>query len=408
VSGVVLLLVVLVFVVLKYLGTLSPWKLTHWLFSYELGFVKRGLVGTLLRAGLPREVVTVESVVVVSLIIAAVFVVALYLLALPLLVEEGRQRSGLIALAALLAPGIGYLLSDLGRFDVLIVALCLLTILAARRMGRFPHALFLAVACLLVLIHEAAIVLAVPMLFVAHLHGSGRLQAVADPRQWPALALRVAAPVLVCAAVTLFGRSDLALADLLGTLAAHADFTPLPRSAYVLVRTVDSNFAQVLGGQAGGEAPEISLGTVDMLQFGMILGVAGLQQVLGHLSFQPLDRERRLPILTALHLSFAAPFVLLIVGIDWGRWVALASAQCAVLMLLFARDLPLSSEAPVPRRFAALALAFVVLAAGSGYRMHGVRRPGMLTSPQANVLSWVSDTQRSTAWHQAFVVPQVR
>lgn len=400
-SGVVLLVVVLAFVLLKYLGTITRWKLTHWLFSYELGFVKRGLVGTLLQAGLPGGVVTVEAVVVASLVIVAVFVVALCMLALPLFTEEARQRSALIALSALLAPGIGYLLSDLGRFDVLNLALCLLAILAARRLGRFPDALFLSVSVLLVLIHEAALVLAVPMLFVAYLHGNGRLDALADPRKWPALALRAAVPVLLCAALTVFGRSDLALPELLARLAAHADFTPLPRSAYVLVRGLDSNVAQVLGGQDAGEAAEVSLGKVEMIQFWMILGVAALQQVFAHLSFQPLDRARRLPILAALHLCFAAPFLLLIVGVDWARWTALASAQCAVLMLLFARDLPISNESPGPRRFVALAFAFLIVAAGSGYGMQGARR-GIVMSPQANVLSWIHDTRLSPGWHQAF------
>jgi hypothetical protein len=398
---VVLLVVVLVFVALKYLGTITRWKLTHWLFSYELGFVKRGLVGTLLQAGMPAGVVTVEAVVVVSLIIVAVFLFALGALALPLFAEEGRQRSALVALAALLAPGIGYLLSDLGRFDVLNLGLCLLAILVARRMGRFPAALFLPVSCLLMLIHEAALVLSFPTLLVAYLHANGRLDALVDPRRWSALALRASPALLLCAGSILFGRSDLPLPDLLAQLAAHADFAPIPQSAYVLVRGLDSNIAQVLG-QGTGEAAEVSLGGVDMLQFWMVLAIAAFQQVFAHLAFRPLDRSASRPMLTALHLCFAAPFLLMLVGVDWARWAALGSAQCAVLMLLFARQMPAASEAPVPRRLVALALAFVIVAAGSGYAMQGARR-GMVLPPQVNVLSWIHDAERSPAWYYAFL-----
>jgi hypothetical protein len=181
----------------------------------------------------------------------------------------------------------------------------------------------------------------------------------------------------------------------------------VPQSAYVLVRSLDSNVAQVLGGTSAGESGEVSLGRVDLLQFWMLFGVAVLQQAFAHLSFRRLDRARRLPVLAALHLCFAAPFVLMLVGIDWARWAALASAQSAVLMLLFARELPGSDEVPGKSRFAALTLAFLVFAAGSGYRMQGARR-GMVMSPQVNVLGWWYDTEQGGAWYHGFVGPDLR
>jgi hypothetical protein len=398
-SGAALLLVVLGFVVLKYLGTIANWKLTHWLFSYELGFVKRALVGSLLQAALPGGVVTVEAVVVASLVIAGLFVVAIGTLAFPLLAENGRRRSALVALVALLAPGVGYVLADLGRFDVLNLTLCLSSVLLALRLGSFPYSLFLLSSCVMLLIHEAALVLAVPTLFAAWLHCNGRLAALCAPGQWPGLALRLVPPVLLGAALLLFGRTDLALPELLARLQAHADFPPSPQSAYVLVRSIGSNVAQVLGGES--VPGEVALGSVDLLSFWMVLGIAVPQQLVAYLCFRPLDRAQRLPILTALQLCFAAPFVLLSMGVDWSRWVALSSAQCAVLMLLFARDLPESIESLVPRPFVASALAFVVLAAGSGYLMQGARR-AMVMSPQANVLIWSDDTQRAAVWYQAF------
>ena len=402
-SGGALLAVVLAFVVLKYLGTVNPWKLTHWLFSYELGFVKRGLVGTLLRAALPGRVVTSEMIVGVSLVVAAAFIAALGTLALPLLMERHRRRSVLIGLIGLLAPGVGYLLSDLGRFDVLNLALSLLTILAALRLKRFPYPLFLGVSCALLLIHEAALVLAVPLLFFAHLQLNDRLDALVNPARWTALALRLCPLVLLFGGITFFGRSELALGELLDRLAEHADFAPSPRSAYVLLRGLDSNVAQVVGGEPGPVG--LALGHADALTFSLVFGMAVVQQVFTHVSFRVLDRRERIATITALHLTFAAPFVLLAVGIDWERWAALASAQSAMLMMLFARGLPASSEAPVSRDYFAFALGLLVVAAGSGHPMEGARR-GLVHSPQANVLDWLEDRRNSAVWYEAFLVPR--
>jgi hypothetical protein len=397
---------VVLFVLLKYLGTINAWKLTHWLFSYELGFVKRGLVGTLAHAVLPRGIVTREAVVVASLVVVAVFLIALACFALPLFGGEERRRSWYVGLVALLAPGIGYLLSDLGRFDILNVALCLLTLLAARRLGRFPYPLFVAVSWLILLIHEAALLIALPMLFVAYLHANGRLGELAELRRWPLLALRLAPALLLAAVIALLGRSDLALPDLVARLATQADFAPSPESAFVLERSLDSDVAQVMGETTddsnGAEMKELRLGGVDPLPFELILGVAALQQLFAHLVFLALDRARRRPTLIALHLGFAAPLLLMLVGVDWQRWAAMASAQSTVMMLLFARDLPATRESPLPIGLAALALGLVVVTAGSSYEMEGARRE-IVESPQTSVLFLIEDAHRSRFWYQAFL-----
>jgi hypothetical protein len=409
-SGIALLLVLVAFVVAKYLGTLNPWKLTHWAFSYDLGFVKRALPGTLLQWVLPGGVVTREAVVAVSVGISGAFVLALAMLAFPLFADPMRRRSLLVAIAALLAPGIGFLLADLGRFDILNLSLSLLAILLAERLGRFPYPVFVAVATVQLLIHEAALVLAVPVLFVAYLRSNGRLGALIDRAQWPELGVRVAPVVLLFGVLAVFARSDLTLPDLLARLASRTDFEPVPRSTLVLLRSLDSHLGQVAGLQgAPGAAPGTKpvLGSGDLLSLWLILGVAVLQQVVAHVSFRALDREGRLPVWVALHLSFAAPFVMLLVGVDWPRWVALASAQCAVLMLLFARDLLDAGERDEPRGFFVLVLVFVIVASGSSYRMLGARF-GMTVSPQTNVLGWLHDLRASDAWYEPFLRADVR
>ncbi|MEN8162398.1 MAG: hypothetical protein ABFS41_20165, partial [Myxococcota bacterium] len=288
-ARIALLVGVLVFVGLKYLGTTSAWKLTHWLFSWELGFVKRGLVGTLLQLFHPGGVVSSEAIVALSLVVVAGFLVALGALAAPLFAERERRRSLAIGLVALLAPGVGYLLSDLGRFDVLNLLLCVLTLLAAQALGRFPYALLLGVSGVALLIHEAALLLCLPMLFVAYLEANGRLEALPDPRQWPRLALLAAPAVVLFVALAGFGFSDRPLPELVASLSARADFAPSPRSAYVLLRPLRSNVAQVLGAEGAvpesGAAQALALGSVDMLSFWLILAIAALQQGFAHFAF---------------------------------------------------------------------------------------------------------------------------
>ena len=145
----------------------------------------------------------------------------------------------------------------------------------------------------------------------------------------------------------------------------------------------------------------LPLGAVDMLSFWLVLAVAALQQVFAHFAFAGLAPARRRAVRLALHGAFLAPCVLMLVGVDWGRWVAAGSAQCAVLMLLFARDLPETAEAPVGRNFALGTMGVLLVAAGSGIPMQGARR-GIVMSPQAGVMAWLQDRRNSDAWYEAF------
>jgi hypothetical protein len=403
-AGVALLVVLLVFVGLKYLGTTSPWKLTHWLFSYEIGFVKRGLVGTLMQASSAGGVVSGEAIVAAALAIAGLFLLALGAFAYPLF--AGRSQRGALAIGtvALLSPGVGFLLSDLGRFDILNLTLCLLVLSAASALGRFPAVWFVAVSFVALLIHEAALLLCLPMLFVTFLELNGQLEALLDRSRWPRLALVAAPPLLLFVALASLGFSDRPLPELAASLAAHADFEPSPRSAYVLLRPLRSNVAQVLGTDGAvpetGAAQALALGSADTVSFWLIVGVAALQLGFAHLAFAGCEPARRRAVRLVLTGCFLAPLPLMIVGVDWSRWVAAGSVQCAVLMLLFARSLPAPPRAPT-RNFVLATLLVVVLLAGAGIPMQGARR-GIVMSPQAGVLGWLRDHQVAEAWYLAF------
>jgi hypothetical protein len=261
---------------------------------------------------------------------------------------------------------------------------------------------FVAVSFVALLIHEAALLLCLPMLFVTFLELNGQLGALLDRSRWPWLALVAAPPLLLFVALTYLGFSDRPLPELVASLAAHADFEPAPRSAYVLLRPLRSNLAQVLG--TDGAVPEtgapLALGSADTVSFWLILGVAALQLGFAHLAFADCEPARRRAVRLALTGCFLAPLPLMIIGVDWSRWVGAGSVQCAVLMLLFARTLPAASGAPT-RNFVLATLLVVVLLAGAGVPMQGARR-GIVMSPQAGVMGWLRDHRVAEAWYLAF------
>ena len=414
VVGAALLCSALAFITLKYVGTINAWKLTHWLFGYDLGFVKRGVLGTLAAALTPGDVTSVRAIVTLSLCATALFVVALGAFAWPAFARPMRWRTRVAALFALASPGFGYLLSDLGRFDILNYALGLGAICAARALGRFPDPLFLGIAALVLLIHEAALLLVLPVLTIVWLDMQGHLGWLLEPARWPTLAARLAPIAGVVLCIGLFGGADISLRELMPRLAERADFAPSAQSVYVLVRGLDSNVGQVLGRETaivladGRSGPP--LGPILRDSFFSILPFALAQLALAHFLLRSLAAERRRPAIAALYLGFLAPWPLLLVGVDWGRWVAIAAAHSATLILYFAPEFPGEGTSPFrgasPFRSlgAALVVAFVILSAGTSYTMESARW-GNADSPWAGVARWMQDARGSQTWDRAFVAP---
>lgn len=413
-TGAALLVFALAFIALKYLGTINAWKLTHWLFHYDLGIVKRGVVGTLAAALTLGDVTSVATIVGLSLGVAMLLLVTLGAFAWPAFARPMHWRARGAALFALASPGFGYLLCDLGRFDVLNYALTLGVIVATRAWGRFPYGLFLATAALVLLIHEAALLLALPVLTIVWLDANGRLGWLIEPARWPTLAAQLAPVAALAACIALFGGTDLPLRELMPRLAARSDFAPSAQSAYVLVRGLDSNVAQVLGHEtaialeSGRSGPP--LGSILRGSFHSILPFALAQLAIAHFLLRSLVAGRRCAAVAALHLCFLAPWPLLIFGVDWGRWIAIAAAHAATLTLHFAPELadertaPFRGAPPLQKLGAALVAAFVILSAGTSYTMESARW-GSADSPWAGVARWMQDARGSDGWERSFVTP---
>jgi hypothetical protein len=99
----------------------------------------------------------------------------------------------------------------------------------------------------MLLIHEAALLLALPVLGVAYLDANGRLGWLVERERWPALAAQLAPVPVFFALLSLVGGADVSLRELMPRLAERSEFLPSASSAYVLVRGLESNFAQVMG-----------------------------------------------------------------------------------------------------------------------------------------------------------------
>jgi len=354
--------------VLKYLDGTDAYKLTHWLFAYQdLGFVKRGLVGTL-AAYLDRDgIISAAEVIYASMALTALFALSLVLLCAPLC-SDTRQRLGvMLACVVLTSPAIGHMLSEFGRFDLINYTVACLVSIAALHYRRFPPAAFLLASTLMLLIHEAALLTSIPVLFIVFLYLNTDIERL-DLKTLLLFSLRhLAAVLLVFFLAMLLGRSSLSLGDLISLLESKADFEIDVESAHVLVREFSSNLEQVIVGHQtmGGGVPKgFSPGLQDLQvgQFIIVTPMSLAQWIYSLLVFSLLGRAvnaaTRRFVLLAATAGYLAVVPLYFVGIDWVRWAALMAVNSGLLTLVFAREL----EYRIPaERKPALAGPIVVL-----------------------------------------------
>ncbi|MDO4724600.1 MAG: hypothetical protein Q4A97_07540 [Comamonadaceae bacterium] len=139
---------------------------TAWYFDYTQGFVKRGLAGELLRlAGLAPTHGTLRHI---SLGLSAAFWLGASLLLWRLYQRSGRH-SGMAWLALVFASSSAtwqHWLIDAGRLDHLLLALALagMALLATLQRPALAFALVLPLNLLALLVHEAALLLFIPLL----------------------------------------------------------------------------------------------------------------------------------------------------------------------------------------------------------------------------------------------------
>jgi hypothetical protein len=335
--------------VLKYLDGNDIFRMTHWLFAWQdLGFVKRGLVGTL-AALLDRDgSISAAEIIYASLVLTALFAGTLLLLCAPLFTDPRRRLGAMLACVVLTSPGIGHMLSELGRFDLINYTLACLVTVFVLHYRRFPPVVFLLAATLMLLIHEAALLTSIPVLFIVFLYLNTDIEQL-DLKSLLRFSLRyLPAVLLVFFLIMLLGRSSMALGDLVGLLESRTDFEIDVQSAHVLVREFASNLEQVvIGGQTIEDAvPEgFSAGLQDLQvgQFIIVTPMSLAQWFYSLLVFSLLgiavNPATRRFVLLATSAGYLSAVPLFFVGIDWVRWAALMAVNSGLLTLVFAREL---------------------------------------------------------------------
>jgi hypothetical protein len=306
----------------------SDYLTTFWVLSAQRGYRSRALPGTVLQ-WLGVDVVTRRLVAWIAVV--ALLAVLGLLVHLTARAHASRPGWPLLLLGALVVGApvtLRTLAYELGTFDVLVVLLGLVCLVVLSRPGA-DTARWAAVGALAGIgtaVHEAFLVLALPVVVAAvvvrELVPGG---AAGAPVPWRrlagAVAVVVAAPVVVAAWVTTapsMPREE--LPERLAAVHAASDVDPdEPRVAWPIL-----NHARDLGDEIDhtarkvgerGQLPHVValLGAVPVLAVAAVVGSAWL----------PADRRG---LLVALWAGVVvAPLLLAPVAHDWGRWMAFAA-----------------------------------------------------------------------------------
>ncbi len=292
----------------------DSWKLHQFVFTYEAGFWRRALVGSALALD-PATGPHDWPVRVFSTVVFVAF--AALLVALSLRAPRPLRWAMAASPAVFLQAGF-----DLGRLD----QLNHLILLAALASGWRPAVL---VAPAMVLAHEAAALIHLPLFFAIH-------RAVHGPSRVAAVAMAISAGVL--AALIAFGGHDPG-PEIRGRLPEIS-----PEAWEMLARTIPEHvrFVGVIVGTFSAEY---------VGRLAILLAYLGLVALLARSATAPV-RAFGAPIMV---FAFA-PLLLAAVGFDWPRWVALAALNLFVLAMF----LP-AAEARPRRALVVLAIAAALM-----------------------------------------------
>jgi hypothetical protein len=298
---------------------LGPWMQAQQQFSYEHEFVRRGLVGELLRQvaypNTPRPMYLLSAAVYFGV---AALTARLAWDALAGL--EHRRRQAATVLLVALPFALPHLAFDLGRADTFLY-LMVLPLLVWRRT---PVLASVAVGGAGVLVHELFLVVQLPLL-VGSLVGDGGWRALLQRR---VVALGTAAAVAFVA-VALAGNLDSMTqsefrAELQDRVPGYHD-TNLGAPHTLLYMTPGSEVRRSLRDLDRWSAVNMAFAAVPA---GLLLW-----------AYVRLRRSRR--DLARIGVILAPSAVLLLMGHDVTRWVALASFNLLIVLLLRLRDHPL-------------------------------------------------------------------
>lgn len=304
---------VLLFRVVGPYGLIHPthsWMVVHYATSYlDFGFVKRGLVGSLIDlAKVPLDAGGLWWTQGVSLAISLA-VIAGYFSSL-----RHANRLRLYALFVALPTTVLQWAFDFGRFDALLVAIFLASIMCLRR----GWVVAVALLCTLgVLIHEVYGVLLCPALLFIRLDANKTpLRALAEARRFARANLFLALPFVALVAVAFFGRISLDEASYQAVIQSRIGTVPHADCCYFIWR---NHAGESLVHMLTHHGPAKTLLRTTL--FGVWMGALAVY----------LRCLQGVWLLPSQRGFFALAMVLVLQGVDYGRWVSLVSVATFVL-----------------------------------------------------------------------------
>ncbi|MBF0625460.1 MAG: hypothetical protein HQL82_11720 [Magnetococcales bacterium] len=329
-------------IALSYFGratsAIGGYNFTHFQLNYGFGFIKRGLVGELLGWMFADQVLSAPRVGMLVYGFTAALLALLLVFLHRVMTRTGDPRVWTIALLLTFCPGtIEYIVLDRGRLDqvnYLVIAPALWGLIR----GPMPLAALLAglLGGVTVLIHEAALLIHVPLL-AAVLYV--RLAVAAQPWRRRGLAflgllLPVAGAVWL---ILVHGQPDVPPAELAAAIRERVGYVdPNVIGVYTDHQDLAGHYREFFR-HRGDWSALVELAAAWLLLWGWCRIPLELFERFATLPLGP--RERRLVMRAAF-----APLLWMAMGIDWGRWTALAIFNCHLLLLI----LHLAWERPLP------------------------------------------------------------
>lgn len=317
--------------------------------TYEQGFIRRGLFGTLV-FGWGGEI-RYATVAALSLGILALLMLAFTLMAWRIVRAHPTLALACVLFASSLC--VVYAASTTGYFDLLLLLIAALAVFVR---GLGPRLMLLvAGGAAAILVHEAALVITVPVLVLAlalALAREGR-------RVWRVVLPLGAAAVVMAGLVGLLGQlPPESLASLRDTLQARADF-PLNDLAFEII------------GEDALEHARIAVAPVNLVAHldSLVIVAPALVPLMGLALFA----ARRAGVSIGMRLlvlsAGLAPALLRFVGSDIHRWDALAIGTSFLTLALVLGETRIAAAFPrdMPRLQPLLAVAIAFSAASTTF-----------------------------------------
>ncbi len=316
--------------VLKGLRKPNTWSATQAQVSYAHGFVKRGLFGSVLSSPLHLE--HYRRFTAVSFLLFGIMLVCL---ALFTWCSGIGKRCGSLFPVAVFGAGYGmtFLAHLNGYFDI---PLCILTVtLLMIRSAQLRLWLGLPVVLAALLIHELFLFVFLPVVLLSFL-----LQALYGPyaQQRRTLIYGLLILLLACGVTVVMAAqasvSPATAQAIQKEVTARADFIVRPDYFAVLLRSVSDSAQGMRTFLHREDWQNAEVGGALALSPTALLLLSVMSQLI------PKGGRRQVPAIAASVVAALAPLSMNLLAWDVGRWYALASLCCFLVLLTIARYAP--------------------------------------------------------------------